>query len=89
MNGKVCKPHKYAVLFQNDDTTPEGFVRTLLEALAGMSKPKMDRVLKSIQDNGEAEVWRGIKAIADTKVALATGLAREKGYPLNVVAKRL
>lgn len=78
------EPPMYKVLFYNDDFTPKVFVVEILVQLfhkrADEAAHLMWRVHKG--KRGVAGVYP--REIAETKVAAATAIARENGFPFKM-----
>jgi ATP-dependent Clp protease adaptor protein ClpS len=82
---KTGEPPMYKVVFYNDDFTPKVFVVEILVKLfhkrADEATELMWRVHKG--NRGVAGVYP--REIAETKVAAATSIARENGFPFKMV----
>lgn len=78
------EPPMYKVLFYNDDFTPKEFVVELLVRLFHKSADEAADLMWRVHrgKRGVAGVYP--REIAEAKVATATALARENGFPLQL-----
>lgn len=81
---RVDEPPMYRVLLHNDDFTPRAFVVEILVTLFHKGVAEATELMWRVH-NGQRGV-AGIypREIAETKVAIVKGLARENGFPLRM-----
>ncbi len=81
---KTDEPPMYRVVFYNDDFTPKAFVVEILISLFHKSFAEATELMWRVHrgQRGVAGVYP--REIAETKVAAATTVARENGFPLKM-----
>jgi ATP-dependent Clp protease adaptor protein ClpS len=79
---KLERPRLYKVILVNDDYTPREFVVQVLKAVFRMNEEQAYRVMITAHQRGVCVVAVFAKDVAESKATEATGLGREKGYPL-------
>lgn len=80
---KTEKPRLYKVILHNDDYTTMEFVMTILESIFDKSPAEAYRVMMNVHVQGEGVAGVYSHEVAETKLALAHGQAREAGHPLR------
>ena len=81
---KVQKPKKYKVIMHNDDYTPMDFVIIILQTVFLKDFQTAKRLMLDVHEKGRGIAGVYSREIAETKCAMAIGLAREGGYPFLV-----
>jgi ATP-dependent Clp protease adaptor protein ClpS len=80
---EVRQPPVYQVVLHNDDYTTMEFVVTVLESIFLMHPAEAYRVMLQVHCLGRGACGVYPYEIAETKVGLVHGLARERGFPLK------
>ncbi len=80
---KLKQPSMYRVLLLNDDYTPMDFVVHVLESFFFMDMEKATAVMLQVHTEGVGVCGTFPYDIAETKVSLVNGFARENEYPLQ------
>jgi len=81
---KVEKPHRYNVIFHNDDETPMGFVVEMLVNVFDMEREAAAKLMMDIHTTGKGIAGTYIKSIAEMKVMMVRRCSEEAHYPLLV-----
>ena len=82
-------PHRWAVIFWNDDfTTMDFVVRVLVEVFR---KPEDDagRLMMEVHQKGQAVVGTYTYDVAVSRCKWATEMARAEGFPLKITYKEV
>jgi ATP-dependent Clp protease adaptor protein ClpS len=79
---KLKQPPLYQVVLLNDDYTPMEFVVDVLEKFFRMDRTTATRVMLEVHTKGKGVCGVFTYEIAETKVALVTGYARDHQHPL-------
>jgi ATP-dependent Clp protease adaptor protein ClpS len=81
---RTAEPPMFRVILYNDDFTPRTFVVEILVVLFHKSVAEATQLMWRVHrgERGVAGVYP--REIAETKVAAATSLARENGFPLKL-----
>ncbi|HFE38644.1 MAG TPA: ATP-dependent Clp protease adapter ClpS [Gammaproteobacteria bacterium] len=82
---KLKKPRLYKVILMNDDYTPMEFVVLVLEKFFQMDNEKATQVMLQVHTQGKAVCGVFTKEIAETRVALVDGYAKQNEQPLLCV----
>lgn len=82
------KPPMYDVLILNDDYTTMDFVVMILKTIFGKSHDEAMQLMLYVHENGEAVAGTYIYDIAQSKADKATALARENGFPLQLIVNQ-
>ena len=80
----IREPRRYRVFMHNDDFTTMDFVVMVLVTVFYKSDEEAEAIMLQIHNGDKAEVGIYAYDMARTKVAKATGMAREEGYPLRL-----
>lgn len=80
---EVRLPPLFRVVIHNDDYTTMEFVVQVLETVFLMHPAEAFRVMMQVHHHGRGVCGLYPLEIAETKVELVHGLARERGYPLR------
>ena len=77
------EPKKYEVIILNDDFTTFEFVIEVMMVVFGKTQQQAEEIAEMTHIYQKATVGRYSLDIARSKVAKATGMAREEGFPLK------
>jgi ATP-dependent Clp protease adaptor protein ClpS len=80
---EVRLPALFRVVLHNDDYTTMEFVVQVLESIFLLHPAEAFRVMMQVHQNGRGVCGVYPMEIAETKVGLVHGLARERGFPLR------
>lgn len=80
---EVRLPPLFRVVLHNDDYTTMDFVVQVLESIFLMHPAEAFRVMMQVHHAGRGVCGVYPLEIAETKVGLVHGLARERGFPLR------
>lgn len=86
---KVAKPKKYNVIFLNDDFTTFEFVIAVIIQIFGHDQMRAFAITMQIHDNGRGIVGTYGYEVAEQKKTDAMSLARQNGYPLEVILEEV
>lgn len=78
------EPHRYKVIFHNDDFTTMEFVVKVLEQVFFIDSQKAETLMLHIHHAGKAVVGIYTYDIAVSKANKATDMARTEGFPLRI-----
>lgn len=81
----IKRPRKYKVILLNDDYTPMEFVIDVLLRFFHFNEEMATRVMLQVHNVGKAVCGVFTRDIAETKVALVNGYARNNQHPLLCV----
>jgi ATP-dependent Clp protease adaptor protein ClpS len=84
---EVTRPPLYRVVLLNDDYTPMDFVVYVLMRYFRLGGQDAERVMMAVHRQGRGVAGVYTREIAETKVAQVSALAREEGYPLQLVTE--
>ena len=79
---RLEEPPLYRVVLINDDYTPMDFVVDILESVVGMERTRATQVMLEVHTKGKGICGVYNFEIAETKVALVMGIARQHQHPL-------
>ncbi|MCG8529117.1 MAG: ATP-dependent Clp protease adaptor ClpS [Desulfovibrionales bacterium] len=79
----VKEPRKFRVLMHNDDYTTMDFVILVLVEVFRKTTQQATQVMLSIHEKGVGECGIYTAEVAETKIAIVRGRAKEAGYPLK------
>jgi ATP-dependent Clp protease adaptor protein ClpS len=85
---KIKKPDFYEVILLNDDFTTMEFVVKVLQLFFNMTKPKANKVMLKIHNDGSAVCGVYPYEVAETKVMEVINLAKQNQYPLICIMKK-
>jgi ATP-dependent Clp protease adaptor protein ClpS len=85
---KAKEPHKFTVVFFNDDYTTQDFVVKVLMSFFHKSVMEAHQLMLKVHKEGLAQVGFYTQDVAFSKVALVTSFSRQHGMPLKVMAER-
>jgi len=85
---KIKKPDFYEVILLNDDFTTMEFVVKVLQLFFNMTKPKANKVMLKIHNDGSAVCGVYPYEVAETKVIEVINLAKQNQYPLKCIMKK-
>jgi len=78
------RPRRYQVLLHNDDYTTMDLVVHILMSVFNKDRAAAVHVMLTVHHKGRGVAGVYDRDLAETKVALATEMAREVGAPLKV-----
>ena len=81
---ETAEPPNFKVLLHNDDYTPRAFVVEILLAVFNKSLEDATGLMWYVHKNGTGLCGIYPLEMAETKIAQATGLSRENGFPLKL-----
>jgi len=82
---KLKKPRLYKVVLVNDDYTPMEFVVLILGKFFQMDSEKATQVMLQVHTQGKGVCGVFTREIAETRVALVDGYAKQNEQPLLCV----
>ena len=82
------EPPRYKVLLLNDDYTTMDFVVEVLKYVFQKSDEAANRIMLNVHREGVGVCGLYPLEIAETKVEIVQGLARERGFPLKCTMER-
>jgi ATP-dependent Clp protease adaptor protein ClpS len=85
---QVKPPRLYKVLLINDDYTPMDFVVDILERIFDKDHAVATDLMLKVHQDGSAVCGVYTYDIAETKVAIVTEEALQKGYPLQCIMEK-
>ena len=80
----VQEPHKYKVIFHNDDFTTYEFVVKVLKVVFHKSESEANMLTIQVDQEGQAVVGVYSYDMAVTKTNKATQMARAENFPLKI-----
>lgn len=86
---KLQPPPMYTVVFLNDDYTPMDFVVHVLMQYFNLAQEAAVIVMLKVHREGKANVGRYTCDVANHKVDLVMGLAKQHQHPLTVFAEKI
>jgi ATP-dependent Clp protease adaptor protein ClpS len=81
------KPRKFQVLMHNDDYTTQEFVVHILQVYFRKDPTEASHIMIKVHTTGQAIVGCYTRDVAETKVELVTGYARDNGMPLMITSE--
>ena len=81
------QPPMYHVIMHNDDVTTMDFVVMLLMQIFRKSETDAETIMLKIHNEGSAIVGTYYKDIALSKARVATELARDNNFPLQITTE--
>jgi ATP-dependent Clp protease adaptor protein ClpS len=85
---KVKKPPFYRVIMLNDDYTPMDFVVQVLKSVFRHPHEDAIRIMLEIHHRGSGVCGVFTRDVAETKVEIVVGMARQNEYPLQCVMEK-
>ena len=83
----LIEPRRYKVIIYNDDFTTMEFVVMILKQVFFKSEEEAEALMLQVHHSDKAVVGIYSYDIAVSKANKATGMAREKGYPLRLTVE--
>ena len=83
LEDELKEPRKFRVLMHNDDYTTMDFVIMILVDVFRKTTQQATQIMLSIQEKGVGECGIFTAEVAETKIAIVRGRAKEAGYPLR------
>ena len=81
---QLQEPHRYGVIFYNDDFTTMEFVVKILTTVFFKSTMEAEALMLQVHKSESAVIGIYTYDIARSKVQKATRMAREEGFPLRL-----
>lgn len=81
---KIREPHKWVVIFWNDDFTTMDFVVEVLTEIFLKPKKEAESIMMKVHEEGQAVVGTYSYDIAASRTNNAINMAREAGFPLKI-----
>ena len=85
---KIKRPDFYEVILLNDDFTTMEFVVKVLQLFFNMTKPKANKIMLKIHNDGSAICGVYPYEVAETKVIEVINFAKQNQYPLKCIMKK-
>jgi ATP-dependent Clp protease adaptor protein ClpS len=85
---QLDEPPLYRVLLLNDDYTTMDFVVEVLKYVFQKSEEDANQIMLNVHHKGVGVCGLYPFEIAETKVDMVDGLARERGFPLKCTMER-
>ena len=82
-------PHKWAVIFWNDDFTTMEFVVKVLTEVFLKSQQEAEQIMLKVHHEGQATAGTYSYDIAVSRTKLAMSMAHEAGLPLKTTYKEV
>ena len=83
LEDELKEPRKFRVLMHNDDYTTMDFVIMILVEVFRKSTQQATQIMLNIHEKGKGECGIYTAEVAETKIAIVRGRAKEAGYPLR------
>jgi ATP-dependent Clp protease adaptor protein ClpS len=87
-NVDIREPLRYKVYLHNDDFTTMDFVVMVLKCVFFLNEETSFQLMLKIHHSDKAVVGVYSYDVAMSKVRKATGIAREKGFPLRLTIEQ-
>lgn len=84
IKSRLREPQRFKVVIHNDDFTTMDFVVMILVTIFFKSTTEAEKLMLDVHNKGQAVVGIYSFDIATSKVAKATRLARDNGFPLRL-----
>lgn len=84
---QIDEPRQYKVVFHNDDFTTMEFVTEVLRAVFNKPADEAVTLMMRVHREGRATVGVYSYDVAMTKASMATAMARQEGFPLNITCE--
>ena len=85
---KTKKPPFYRIIMLNDDYTPMDFVVQVLKSVFRHPHEDAIRIMLEIHHRGAGVCGVFTRDVAETKVEIVVGMARQSEYPLQCVMEK-
>lgn len=85
----IREPHKWAVIFWNDDFTTMDFVVKVLTEVFLKSEQDAEQIMLKVHEEGQAVVGMYTYDVAVSRTLTTMGMARDAGFPLKVTYKEV
>lgn len=82
------EPKKYHVILHNDDFTTMDFVVKLLTTVFHKSNAEAEDIMLAVHHKGSAIVGTYSYDIAQSRMTMATDMARKAGFPLRITVEQ-
>ena len=83
----IREPHKWAVIFWNDDFTTMEFVVKVLTEVFLKTSEEAERLMLKVHEEGQAVVGQYSYDVAVSRTQWAIGMACDSGFPLKITYK--
>lgn len=84
IKSRLREPQRFKVVIHNDDFTTMDFVVMILVTIFFKTTTEAEKLMLDVHNKGQAVVGIYSFDIATSKVAKATRLARDNGFPLRL-----
>lgn len=84
---RVEEPRLYKVIFHNDDFTTMEFVTDVLRTVFNKAAEEAVVLMMKVHREGMAVIGVYSYDVAMTKASMATSMARNEGFPLNITCE--
>ena len=84
IKSRLREPQRFKVVIHNDDFTTMDFVVMILVTIFFKTTTEAEKLMLDVHTKGQAVVGIYSFDIATSKVAKATRLARDNGFPLRL-----
>ncbi len=84
IDDRTDQPRMYRVVLYNDDFTPKVFVIELLVTIFHKGAAEATELMWRVHGGKRGVAGVYPREVAETKIATATALARENGFPLKM-----
>lgn len=84
---RLREPHRWAVIFWNDDFTTMEFVVKVLEEVFLKSEEEAVQLMMRVHKEGKAVVGTYTYDVAVSRCKWGTEMARQEGFPLKITYK--
>lgn len=81
---EIREPHKWAVIFWNDDFTTMEFVVKVLNDVFFKELHEAEEIMMKVHREGQAVVGVYTYDIAVSRTRIANEMARKAGFPLKI-----
>lgn len=86
---ELREPHKWAVIFWNDDFTTMDFVVKVLTEVFLKSGQEAEQLMMKVHEEGQAVVGTYSYDIAISRKKIADQMARAEDFPLKITIKEV
>ena len=83
----IKEPHKWAVIFWNDDFTTMEFVIKVLTEIFLKTPAEAEQLMLKVHEEGQAVVGHYSYDVAVSRTQWAIGMAHDSGFPLKITYK--